>query len=376
MQVLIDIRSLQSGKMSGVENYIFSTVERMLAQIGNGRISLYSSGLRAARPIKIKDSRVDTVHRRLPNKLLNLAAVLKIGPTLENLAGDTDIVWMPNLNLFRLKPKTKLALTVHDLSAVLLPEYYNLRRRVWHSLVDYKHSIERADVIFAVSHFTKQSIIDTFKIKEDKIIVTHLGVDHDKFNTSISEDYLKEVRHAFNLPPEYILSISTIEPRKNLLRLLEAYKQVRTTAHLVIAGSLGWKYREVLNSIRSHPKKSGIHLIGPVSESAKPALLKMARVVAYPSLYEGFGLVPLEAMAVGTPVLTSNVTSLPEVCGDSALLINPYQIEDIAAGLEALIEEETLRSRYIQKGLITAKSFDWDKTVVQIRQGFANLTNT
>jgi glycosyltransferase involved in cell wall biosynthesis len=373
MQVLIDIRSLQSGRTSGVENYILNTVERLLTQIGSDRYTLFSCGIRSKGLINIKDSRVETVHRRIPNKFVNLLTVLGIGPTLENLAGDTDIVWMPNLNLYRLKKTTKFALTIHDLSPVVLPEYYDMRRRMWHHFANYKQSIERADIIFAVSHFTKQTLVDTFKIKEDKVVVTHLGVDKEKYNNNLSEDYLKEVRNSLHLPPEYILSLSTIEPRKNLIRLLDAYKVIKSGAHLILAGSLGWKYQEILKVIERHPKRQSIHLIGPVSESSKPALIKMARVLAYPSLYEGFGLVPLEAMAVGTPVLTSNITSLPEICGDSALLVDPYQVDDIAFGLESLIESESLRLRYIKKGLVLSQKYDWDSTVVQIKEGFANL---
>ncbi|MDQ3018275.1 MAG: glycosyltransferase family 4 protein, partial [bacterium] len=231
-----------------------------------------------------------------------------------------------------------------------------------------KNLVKRADGIIAVSEHTKAALIDVLQVSEHKITVAPLGVDQELFRPHLEIDQLRHVRNVYGLPGEFMLYVGTMEPRKNLLRIIEAFEQANTSASLVLAGKWGWKYSAIIKRIEQSPKKSMIKYLGYIPAADKPYLMKLARVFVWPSLYEGFGLPPLEAMAVGTPVLTSNVTSLPEVVGDAALMVNPYNVKDIASAMELLCKSETVRDHYIAKGIERARNFTWDKTAAQLEE--------
>ncbi len=148
--------------------------------------------------------------------------------------------------------------------------------------------------------------------------------------------------------------------------LIRAFEKVETEAWLVIAGRLGWKYDKDFELIKNNRKSARIKYIGYVHEKHKPALIKMASCLVYPSFYEGFGFQPLEAMALGTPVIASQVTALPEVVGDAGLLINPYDENSLAQGLREILNNNALRARLVEKGLAQAKKFNWKNTSIQI----------
>jgi glycosyltransferase involved in cell wall biosynthesis len=298
---------------------------------------------------------------RLPNKILNLALKFNLN-SLENLFGEFDWLFMPNLNQFSIGSNTKLALTVHDLSPIVTPEFYDAKRRIWHKFLNYKVAFERANVLFAVSEHTKNDLIKIFNINPDKIKVVYPAVDHNAFNSNISEGELRQVRHIYGLPGEFILFLNTIEPRKNLAGLIKAFEKINSPAYLVIAGRLGWKYNNDFKLIKNSKKSAKIKYIGYVEEKYKPSLIKLAKTLVYPSFYEGFGFQALEAMAVGTPVVASQLTSLPEVTGSAGLLINPYDIGSIVEALNESVNNRSLRENLIQKGLEKAKNFNWDKT--------------
>ena len=228
--------------------------------------------------------------------------------------------------------------------------------------------MKRADKVIAVSNYTKQALHIELGISNDKITVAHLGVDHARFHPDIKITKQRSVRNRYNLPGEFLLYIGTIEPRKNLLRLIEAFEQAQVSADLILAGKLGWHGDVIMDRIRSSFKTKQIHYLGYFPEEDKPALLKLARAFVWPSLYEGFGLPPLEACAVGTPVLAASVTSLPEVLSDGALLVNPYNVSEITRGIEVLLNEETLRDQYIKRGLDRSQKFNWSKTAEIIKE--------
>jgi glycosyltransferase involved in cell wall biosynthesis len=186
---------------------------------------------------------------------------------------------------------------------------------------------------------------------------------------------LRALRNKYELPGEFFLFLNTLEPRKNLIKLVKAFESFNSATHLVIAGKKGWKTRSILKKIASSPKKKLIHYLGYFDEADKPALFKMAKALLYPSYYEGFGFQALEAMSVGTPVLASQVTSLPEVAGDAALLINPYNEQDLAAAMKALETDEKLRAGLISRGLQRAEGFTWENSARQVLTHLQSLIN-
>jgi len=365
MKIAIDLRSLSTGSISGVENYIVNVVEHLIPlDKYNEYILFYNSfGKQSVPDFHFINSK--TKITRVPNKLLN--AALKFDFVhLEKLIGPVDTVFLPNLNQFSLQPKTKLAITVHDLSPIVTPEFYNAKRRLWHKFLNYKKAFERADVLFAVSEYTKLDLMRLCNVPEKKIRVIYPGVDTKTYSTEFDEAVLREVRHRLELPGNFLLFLSTIEPRKNLSNLIKAFEQLETPANLVIVGKKGWKYRGIFNQIKNSKKSAKIKYIGYVDEVDKAKIIKLAQALIYPSFYEGFGFVPIEAMCLGVPVVASSVTSIPEVAGDSALLVNPYNVNQITKALSEVLLNESLRANLTAKGLEQAKKFNWEKTAEEI----------
>ncbi len=362
MNIAIDLRSLHTSEFSGVESYTVNVLERLLTSDRENSYTLFFNGFHQKNFEYLHFINAKYKQTRIPNRLLNISMKLAGRPYVESLIGPCDLLFLPNWNVSAVKPSTKVVLTVHDLSPLVLPELYNAKARAWHSFINIKKLVQRADHLLAVSEFTKQSLMDVLNVPEAKITVTSLGVDTDSYHPNFSVDTLRDVRNRYGLPGDYIFFVGTIEPRKNLMRVIEAFELLPGPTQLVIAGKWGWKYKGILDRIQNSPKRRLIKLLGYVPEQDKPLLMKLARVFIWPSLYEGFGLPVLEAMAVGTPVLTSPVTSLPEVAGDAALLISPYNTEEIAQGLFTLLNNETVRTTYSQRGIEQAKLFSWDTT--------------
>lgn len=365
--ILVDLRSLHTSEFSGVESYTVRVLEQLLEMDRETVYHLFYNGFSQKQFEYFHFINAQYVQTRIPNKILNIALALFRYPKLERLTQSTGTFFMPNWNTLSVEPSTKVVLTVHDLSPLIMPEFYGLKARIWHRLLNIPKLIARADKLIAVSEFTMLSLIEKMGVSANKITVAPLGVDHDNYRPHLSIDRLREVRNIYGLPGDFILFVGTVEPRKNLARLIEAFEEVKEPISLVIAGKLGWKYGAILKQIERSPKRRKIMLIGYVPEADKPYIMKLARVFAWPSLYEGFGLPVIEAMAVGTPVVTSNVSSLPEVAGDSAILVNPYNTSDIANAITTLHVNEVLRDHYIQKGLERSKEFSWKKCAAIIK---------
>jgi glycosyltransferase involved in cell wall biosynthesis len=372
MKIAIDLRSLQHGSISGVENYILNLLEHLIPADSSNSYTLFSNSYRAHDIGHLKFINTTTVSGRLPNRLLNLSLKLFKYPKFEKMFGDFDCLFLPNFNQFAINPRTKLVVTVHDMSPIVTPEFYDLRRRLWHRFVNIRKSLQRADRILAVSEFTKNELIRLYGLPSDKISVTHLAVNQRLFHPNLDIYKLRETRNVYGLPGKFFLYLGTLEPRKNIPSIIKAFESQNTDADLVIAGRPGWKYEPVFDLISKSPKRRQIKYIGYIEEGYKPALLKLAHALVWPSFYEGFGLPPLEAMAVGTPVITSQVASLPETVGDAALMINPYNIEDLANAMEAIEQEET-RRQLIARGFDQVKKYSWDATAAKTLEAFKKL---
>ena len=207
------------------------------------------------------------------------------------------------------------------------------------------------------------------KGKESKITVLLSGVN-ERFFSEISSSVLMTTRNRYSLGDfPYIFTVGTVQPRKNYVRLIQSLAQLRAKGldiHLVIAGGKGWLDNPIYAAIAETHMENFVHFIGFAADEDLPALYKNAVCLAFPSLYEGFGLPILEAMACGVPVLTSNISSLPEVAGDAAIMVDPYDLDTITNGLERLVLDTDLRASLIQKGLARAREFTWEKSARQL----------
>jgi glycosyltransferase involved in cell wall biosynthesis len=372
MKIAIDLRSLSSGTVSGVENYCLNLLENLLPLDKKNSYTLFynSWSKRPMGDFHFVNSQVKS--GGWPNRLLNLG--LKFGFTkLESLAGEFDCLFMPNLNQFNIESNKKLVITVHDLSPVITPEFYDLKRNIWHKFLNYKKAFQRADKLLAVSEYTKNDLIKVFNINPKKIEVIYPGAPDFVASSKLENEDLRKLRNNYDLPGDFILFLNTIEPRKNLANTIKAFERLNDNSSLVIVGRKGWKWRADFNMIKQSKKSAKIKYMGYFPEEDKLALIKLSKTLIYPSFYEGFGFQPLEAMAVGTPVITSQITSLPEVVGNAALLVNPYDIESIMRALEATLDNEELRKSLTLKGLEQVKKFTWQKTAQQTLSALSAL---
>jgi glycosyltransferase involved in cell wall biosynthesis len=266
---------------------------------------------------------------------------------VEWITGKIDLYHAPD---FVLPPtRARSLLTVHDLSFARDPDSAAPTLRAYLNKV-VPRSVQRATHIVAVSQATKNDLIELYNTPQEKISVIYEGVD-EKFKPT--SDKTKIEKYKVGAKP-YILSVSTIHPRKNFKRLIQAFAQLPSDFELVIAGGKGWMYDDIFAEAEKF--KGRVRFLGFVPDDDLPALYSGAAMFAYPSLYEGFGLPLLEAMACGTPTLASNVSCLPEVAADAAVTVSPYDVDSIAEGLKHTLAN---RDELIQKGFARASQFKW-----------------
>ena len=259
-----------------------------------------------------------------------------------------------------------VVVSIHDLSFEHLPQTFNRRSRTQLRLT-VRHSARRAARILSLSEHTRRDIIETYGINAARVDAIPLAAP-DHFRPVTDNRELQRVRHNYGIDGEYILSVGSIQPRKNLARLIKAYALLRGIGpadklpKLVLAGKSAWLYDETLHTLAESGVKDAVVLTGYVPESDLPALYSGALCFVYPSYFEGFGLPPLEAMKCGAPVVVGNRTSLPEVVGESALLVDPFDVDAIAAALKRVINDPALRNELSSKGRQRAEVFNWRET--------------
>jgi glycosyltransferase involved in cell wall biosynthesis len=292
-------------------------------------------------------------------------------PRLEWFVG-FDVLFAPNF----VPPPTRarrLVLTVHDLAFRLFPETAPVNTRRW--LGRFERNVTRATEVIAVSDQTRQDLLESYPVRPEAVTVVPLGVDHEVFRP-VPEEEIEAVRLRYGIQGPYLLSLGGIEPRKNLPGVIRAFSSlspdIRPT--LVLVGARdprnpeGWELlRSALQSIPPEIRRSVV-LTGYVSEGEKAALLGGAVALVFPSLYEGFGLPIIEAMACGTPVLTSDVSALPATAGDAAWLVDPHDVAAIADGMERLVSDTGLREELRARGLARAAMFSWEETANRTAQ--------
>ncbi len=251
-------------------------------------------------------------------------------------------------------------ITVHDLSGYKMPLYHKKHTYMTNQM--FPLYIKKASGIIAVSEFTAAELAYSFPEAALKVTVVHEAA-HPEYAEISDESELLRVKDKYDLPDKFFLFLGTLEPRKNLPKLLSAFLQAADAIphSLVLSGAIGWKNDELLSMMKNSAAADRINLTGFVDTADIPALLSQADVFVYPSLYEGFGLPVLEAMACGTAVITSNTSSMPEVAGDAALLVNPQSAEEISNAIRILAVDENRKTVLREKGLKRADEFSWKK---------------
>jgi glycosyltransferase involved in cell wall biosynthesis len=300
---------------------------------------------------------------------------LRVPLRIERWTGPVDLLHAPDFTLPPVEPDTRTLLTVHDLSFVRAPEAAAPGLRAYLNRV-VPRSVRRADHILVDSDATRRDLIDLYGTPGEKVSVVYSGVDA-RFGPVEDAGAIRAVRAKYGIGDgPFILSVGTVQPRKNYARLAEALHRLdRPDLPLVIAGGKGWLEDDLYARIDALGLGGRVRFIGFVDDDDLPALYSTARVFAFPSLYEGFGLPPLEAMACGTPVVASNVSSVPEVVGEAGLLVDPLDVDALAGALARALDDEGLRASLIEQGRERAGEFTWDQTASAVRRQYDALLN-
>jgi glycosyltransferase involved in cell wall biosynthesis len=290
---------------------------------------------------------------------------LRVPLPVEWWTGPHDVFYSPD---FVLPPTSarKKVLTVHDLSFRRVPETAvpNLK---WYLEGAVPRAVNRADLILADSETTRNDLIELFHAPPDRVQTLYSGVE--SFFCRVTDPArLEAIKSRYGLNRPFILNVGTLEPRKNLVRLIEAFSRLRTRdLDLVVAGGRGWMFQDILEAPAQFGVADRVRFTGFVPDPDLSALYSLATLFVYPSLYEGFGLPVLEALACGAPVITSNTSSMPEVAGDAAALVDPRNMEELCAQMDRLVSDEGLRRQMTARGFKQAARFSWRASAEQLR---------
>jgi len=392
MKIGIDIRVLMDKYYSGVSEY---TANLLMAILRQDKLNNYKFFYNSWHDL---DGRLDSwqqdnselIGTHIPNKIFYSLQRFLAYPKLDKILGGVDIFWSPHFNFSSFSGPAfglKKIITVCDLSFLIYPEFFSWRKRLWHGGLGIKKLLRESESIVAISEHTKRDIIELIGVEAEKITVIYPGNNISRVipNEEVEKSFLQKnylmAPASFESDP-FVLFVSNIEPRKNIKGLIEAFNMLRNKYQsdpklrklkLVLAGASGWKNKAIYQAWRQSPYQEDIKFLGYISQAEKEILYHSASVLAYPSFYEGFGFPPLEAMTYGLPVVCSNVASLPEVVGEAAVMINPFDAEEIAEALANVLTDDDLRASLIVKGYERAKIFSWNKTAGEYLQLFKSL---
>jgi glycosyltransferase involved in cell wall biosynthesis len=286
-----------------------------------------------------------------------------------------DIFHSLNYSLpFFLKSDVKKVATVYDLIWVKFPEFFS-RDTVLAAKRKFQHTCNVVDKLISISNSTKMDILKYFMCEPEKIEVIYPGVDLLRFKKIMDMEILNKVRTKYRLPSKFVLWVGEPRKNKNLRLLCEAFVDAKLSNklphRLVICGNRLTEWQEI-KDIAGRFRDCSV-LIENVSDDDLPAFYNLADIFLFPSLYEGFGLPPLEAMACGTPVITSNVSSLPEVVGDAAILVNPNDKNKLSSAIVKLLVDNSLRKTFSMRGIERASMFSWEKAAEAVLELYDSL---
>ncbi|MFA6407325.1 MAG: glycosyltransferase family 1 protein [Candidatus Paceibacterota bacterium] len=380
MNILIDIRLLSKGRVSGIEEYTKSLIDDLLHEGSKETFHFFYNGFHHAPfPAMWKAaSNARLIEWSVPNKLLDFTTRFLKWPRVEQIA-HTDLVFSPHFNLLPATAHTKRVITFHDLSFLHFPEFYPLRKRLWHWQQNYRVQATHADALIAVSEFTRQDIITSLRVSEKKVHTIYSGIN--SFFSELPEKSPERARFVKekNLHQPFLLFVGVLEPRKNISGIIRAFNEVKKISYhrelqLIIVGRKGWLCDTIFRDAAESPWSRDIRFWGEASLEDLKLLYNLTSAFVYPSFFEGFGFPPLEAQACGAPVITSNRSSLPEIVGEGALLVDPWKIEELITAIDCVVRDTSFANDLKKRGRVNAKRFSWQKTAKQILELFHSLT--
>jgi glycosyltransferase involved in cell wall biosynthesis len=266
--------------------------------------------------------------------------------------------------------------TIHDCIHLMFPQYLPNRMAYAYARAQMWTAAHRSDCILTVSDASKRDILHLFNVPPEKIVVVYNAIDAH-FSLTPAPEAVARVRERYQLNHRFVLYVGNIKPHKNLVRLIEAFNELRSgdleDVKLLIIGDEISKLPALRRAVHRHKLHKHVRFLGYVPDDQLAVLYRLAAVFVFPSLYEGFGLPPLEAMASGTPVVTSNVSSLPEVVGDAAVLVDPHDVDSIVAGLRSVLTDPVRAEEMRRKGLERAREFSWERSVAKTLEVYKRI---
>lgn len=358
----IDSQKLANKNFTGTENVTLQFIKNMPENLLNkfDQIVLYLK-----KPI---DSKLKV---NLPENIVKKIIPLpyfwsSIGLSWEMKWHSPDILFVPSHSLPLIRP-SKTAVIIHDIGFIDFPDNYSKKQHS-HLVQTTTSDIKNSSIIFVPSEFTKKTIINKFSADPNKIIVSHLGIDHNNFHSNFSQKNINSVFKKYDQrlsKKPYIFFLGRIDNRKNISNIIKSFDIIKNKYHfphiLVLAGKAGIGYANFINQIKDLNLQEDIVFTDYIPIKHLPIFYYQADLFLFPSLYEGFGLPILEAQACRTPVITSNTTAMPEISGPGALLVDPNQPEDIAQNIKKIIENPSLKQQLIEKGIANSKQYSWEK---------------
>ena len=352
MNIGLDVSPIAERNWTGVGNYIINIVSNISKIDKENKYYLcyrFSHIKNKAKILKISQNNFRT---KIIQEPLNFIFQLKI----DIFHGMADrMPW---------SYRARNIVTIHDIGAAILEDNYasnhfkDMMKKRYENILQKKP----ANIVITVSEFTKKEIVKHYSYPEDKIRVIYHGIRN--IFTPKSEDNISLTKDKYGINTDYFIYVGSINIRKNIKRVIEAFKiltEKNKTITLVLAGDLSYGHEEILEKINKLNIGERVKIIGYLKNEELASLYSGAMALVFPSLYEGFGLPVIEAMACGTPVLTSNISSMPEIAGNAACLVNPEDVSDIAGNLINLAEDKNLRKALSEKGWERAKYFSWEK---------------
>ena len=283
-----------------------------------------------------------------------------------------DLYFFPNFVVYPHR-RGKSVVLIHDLTFEKVPQYV-ARRNVDFLKKFVPPSVARADQVVVNCEFTKRELIEAYRVPAEKVTVAYPGVDPKSFYPRSAKDK-EEIKRKYGINKPFLLFLGTLEPRKNVPAILKVYADLpnRRDFNLVLAGKRGWLSEEIFRTVADLGLEEDVIFTGYVPEEDRPKLMSAAEVFVFPSFFEGFGMPVVEAQACGTPVVTSNTTSLPEAAGKGAVLVDPKNVYQLARAIEEVLSSGSLREKLVKKGLANARRFDWNESARKLIEIFNRL---
>jgi len=358
MNIVLDGRMIGE-KMHGIARYAYNLIKGLLnidqknkytVLIGKDFPDILSNNLE---------------RRALRSKWISISEQWELSKVLRELK--PDVYHTPSFvaPIFNVSP---IVMTIHDVNHMVFRNEYSVLHRLYYKFI-VKPSAKKSAKILTGSKFSKKEINKYLDISIDKIKVIYNGCG-EEFRPVEDFEELTRVRKKYGLPEAFILYVGNYKPHKNVSSLLKAYNKLTCEIPFVLSGKGN---KELLGLTKRLRMEEKVIFIGEIQDSDLPAVYNCATLFVFPSFYEGFGLPPLEAMTCGCPVVVSNTSSLPEVCGNAVYYIDPYSVDSIAQGIYKVLIDGNLRKNLMQKGLERAKMFSWEKTANEVLKVFEEI---